>query len=427
MSELRIVRGNSFLTRIKVRALNPDGSVMDDFSLLDCTDLSLFAVRAWKAVRIKTWEIHSDDEIDVTWNAPYCMTIGIYGLEIMGRLDGVAWRFCNRDLFEVVETSAEANIPDGSFIADGSYEMTADFQLVLRTGAVQSDWSVTDDTNPAFILNKPGYRGEFQSVQSLTEGVTDPKLDDYALIKSPTGLGGNIGAYFYRYNGAEWSQAFMVESTMLSQDEWSAVLSGITSGKVAKLNALPTNVELTNALATKQNVISDLAAIRSGAASGATAYQKLSGGIPASDLAQAVRTSLQKADTAVQTEIDPVFTASPAHSITTGNIAAWNAKADKVPVVNHGTGSTTLSIAPNVFHVWGTVSALNITLTAPTESSVYNEYMIQFESGSTATTLSLPSSVEWAESCWALSVEANKTYQISIVNNIGLWAAIANS
>lgn len=418
MSELRIVRGNSFLTRIKVRPLNPDGSVMDDFSLLDCTDISLFAVRAWKAVRIKTWEIHSDDEIDVTWNAPYCMTIGIYGLEIMGRLDGVAWRFCNRDLFEVVETSAEANIPDGSFIADGSYEMTADFQLVLRTGAVQSDWSVTDDTNPAFILNKPGYRGEFQSMQSLTEGVTDPKLDDYALIKAPTGLGGNIGAYFYRYDGTEWSQMYMVESTMLSDTEWEALDSGVTAIKVAKLDALPTNAELNNALATKQDVISDLAAIRSGAAAGASAYQKPSGGIPASDLAQAVRTSLQKADTALQNESDPVFTASPAHSITTGDIAEWNEKADKVPVVNHGTSSTTLAIAPNVFHVWGTVSALNLTLTAPTDTSVYNEYLFQFTSGANPTTLTLPSSVQWMYE--TPSIEENKTYQCSIVNNIAV-------
>lgn len=418
MSELRIVRGNSFLTRIKVRALNPDGSVMDDFSLLDCTDLSLFAVRAWKAVRINTWEIHSDDEIDVTWDAPYCMTIGIYGLEIMGRLDGYAWRFCNRDLFEVVETSAEANIPDGSFIEDGSYEMTADFQLVLRTGAVQSDWSVTDDMNPAFILNKPGYRGEFQSMQSLTESVTDPKLDDYALIKAPTGLGGNIGAYFYRYDGTEWSQMYMVESTMLSDTEWAALDSGVTATKVAKLDALPTNKDLANALATKQDVISDLEAIRSGAEAGATAYQKPSGGIPSSDLAQAVRTSLQKADTALQTESDPVFTASPAHSITTGDIAEWNEKADKVPVVNHGTSSTTLAIAPNVFHVWGTVSALNITLIAPTEGSVYNEYMFQFTSGSTPTTLTLPLSVQWMYE--TPTIEENKTYQCSIVNNIAV-------
>lgn len=57
----------------------------------------------------------------------------------------------------------------------------------------------------------------------------------------------------------------------------------------------------------KQDAISDLSDIRSGAGKGATAYQKPSGGIPKSDLASAVQTSLGKADTALQsfTETDP--------------------------------------------------------------------------------------------------------------------------
>ena len=50
----------------------------------------------------------------------------------------------------------------------------------------------------------------------------------------------------------------------------------------------------------RQAVISDLATIRSGAAAGATAYQKPNTGIPATDLASAVQTSLGKADTALQ-------------------------------------------------------------------------------------------------------------------------------
>ena len=48
----------------------------------------------------------------------------------------------------------------------------------------------------------------------------------------------------------------------------------------------------------KQDVISDLSTIRSGAAAGATAYQKPSGGIPKTDLASAVQSSLDKADAA---------------------------------------------------------------------------------------------------------------------------------
>ena len=49
-----------------------------------------------------------------------------------------------------------------------------------------------------------------------------------------------------------------------------------------------TKTEVDTALAGKQATISDLATIRSGASAGATAYQKPSTGIPASDLAAGV-------------------------------------------------------------------------------------------------------------------------------------------
>ena len=61
----------------------------------------------------------------------------------------------------------------------------------------------------------------------------------------------------------------------------------------------------------RQAVINDLDAIRSGASAGATAYQKPNGGIPKTDLAEAVKTSLGKADSALQsyTETDPTVPA----------------------------------------------------------------------------------------------------------------------
>lgn len=57
-------------------------------------------------------------------------------------------------------------------------------------------------------------------------------------------------------------------------------------------------------LSKKQDPINDLSTIRSGAAAGATAYQKPSSGIPASDLASAVQASLNKAETAIQQHQD---------------------------------------------------------------------------------------------------------------------------
>ena len=100
---------------------------------------------------------------------------------------------------------------------------------------------------------------------------------------------------------------------------------------------------------------------------------------------------------------------------------------NSTPVVSHGTSDTTYSVIPNTLHIWSTVASLTLTLATPTDATIVNEYMIEFKSGSTATTLSLPATVKWAESCGILLVEANKTYQISIVNNIGLWTSISNS
>lgn len=93
--------------------------------------------------------------------------------------------------------------------------------------------------------------------------------------------------------------------------------------------------------------------------------------------------------------------------------------------VSHGTADTTFTLTPNVFHVWDTVSALTLTLGAEIDG-VENEYLFEFTSGSTATTLSLPSAIKWLGGN-APEIEANTTYQISIVDNLGVIGAFPNS
>ena len=97
------------------------------------------------------------------------------------------------------------------------------------------------------------------------------------------------------------------------------------------------------------------------------------------------------------------------------------AKAPKIPVVNHGTSDTTITLPPNQFHIWGEAASLTLTLGTP-EEGVYNEYMFEFVSGATATTiLGLPPDLKWSG---GLGVEANMRYQVSIVNNIGLIVGV---
>lgn len=87
------------------------------------------------------------------------------------------------------------------------------------------------------------------------------------------------------------------------------------------------------------------------------------------------------------------------------------------PIVNHGTSDTSFALTPNVFHRWGTVSSLSLTLATPSNQTILNEYMFEFVSGSTATSLTLPSTVKWETE---LAIEPNKTYQVSIIENLGV-------
>ena len=92
----------------------------------------------------------------------------------------------------------------------------------------------------------------------------------------------------------------------------------------------------------------------------------------------------------------------------------------RLHVVDHGTGETTLALTPNVMHVWGEVTSLDLTLAPNTEQDVLAEYCFQFTSpAGTATTLTLPNTVKWVSGVIPV-VTAGKTYQVSIVNNIAV-------
>lgn len=89
-----------------------------------------------------------------------------------------------------------------------------------------------------------------------------------------------------------------------------------------------------------------------------------------------------------------------------------------ITLVEHGTLDTNTTISPNALHKWDEVTELTLTLGAETPGIV-NEYLIQFTSGSTPTVLTLPEDIKWSSK---LEIQANKIYQISIVNNLATYA-----
>ena len=96
-----------------------------------------------------------------------------------------------------------------------------------------------------------------------------------------------------------------------------------------------------------------------------------------------------------------------------------------MPLVDHGTGDTTFELTPNVFHKWGEVASLTLTLGAET-AGVANQYTFEFASGSTATVLALPDSLKWADDN-VPTIEPNMIYQISILNGLAVALKFKNA
>lgn len=78
------------------------------------------------------------------------------------------------------------------------------------------------------------------------------------------------------------------------------------------------------------------------------------------------------------------------------------------------TSSATQELEPNKLYVFPEMESLSYTLKAPENTSVVNEYHFIFTSGETATELVHPLGVKIG----GFTVDANKTYEVSILENL---------
>ena len=83
----------------------------------------------------------------------------------------------------------------------------------------------------------------------------------------------------------------------------------------------------------------------------------------------------------------------------------------EITQVDHGTSDTTFTLPANEYHTWGEVSSLTLTLAAGTSGQA-SGYWFAFDSGETATTLSIPETIKTD-----IVVEANTHYECIIVGD----------
>lgn len=148
--------------------------------------------------------------------------------------------------------------------------------------------------NSSIATNTAYFIGTFASVADLEAYTGTVTNNDYAFVTS-TDSAGNTLYNRYKYNAAtqEWSFEYAVNNTAFTAAQWAAIQSGMTSADKTKLDGIETGANKTiidsaptsgssnavssggvyTALFDKQDTISDLSDIRSGASAGATAVQ----------------------------------------------------------------------------------------------------------------------------------------------------------
>lgn len=97
-----------------------------------------------------------------------------------------------------------------------------------------------------------------QIATALAGAVSTADNNDYAFVQVPTAdvTPTEIARVErYKYNGSAWAFEYALNNSGFTASQWAALNSGITSGLVGKLSALPTNSELTTLLVGKQDKI----------------------------------------------------------------------------------------------------------------------------------------------------------------------------
>lgn len=106
---------------------------------------------------------------------------------------------------------------------------------------------------------------------------------------------------------------------------------------------------------------------------------------------------------------------------TGGAISVYQLNQPSIPVITNTESNLQLSIDPNKFYIFPNAGQLSISFAAGT-AGVVNEYHFRFTSGSTATQLDLPDTVQIPDD---FAVDPNTVYEVSIIDNYMVYASWA--
>lgn len=79
---------------------------------------------------------------------------------------------------------------------------------------------------------------------------------------------------------------------------------------------------------------------------------------------------------------------------------------------------------PNILYVLGELTGnITFTLATPADATIVNHYYWTFDTGNTAPTITWPNGITWIDGA-APIINSNKHYEISVLNNIGMFVEV---
>lgn len=408
----KIVRGNDFTLRIPVCKIVNGEQVA--FPLPACTDIVVNIVNQYRRVALSYTIDTAEDNIINARVEGDAVSVGTYALEVRGKIFGNDWRSKEYEQFAIVDNNASGDTAfNGEFIeGEDSVEMNTAL-VILPPTAELSD--LINKTNEALKNSKAATADAEKVNATLTEEnvleVTDrtgvkKTLDLNVTDGTPAGFGEIVATvdnstgtphvavttsgtneaknFAFAFTGLKGEQGLHGERGERGEQG----LPGKTGEKGDPFKYSDFTEEQLAALKGPKGEKGD---------TGAQGEQGIQGvkGDPftSDDFTTDEIENLKKPATDAANELNKYL-----------DIV-------KLPVVETPASGDTVAMEANKVYVITVGESLTLTLTAPTDTTICNEYQGSFDTGATAPTVTFPADVIWAETP---SVVANTHYEFNI-------------
>ena len=393
----RIVRGNDFKLRVPVMKIVDGAKVA--FPLPGCTDIKVNIVNQYRRIALSYTIDVSEDNVLLARVEGDKVTVGTYALEVKGKIFGNDWRSNEYEQFQIVDNNAAGDTVFEPHEGEDSVEM--DTALVILSPTVELS-DLISDTNEAVkkandALSQVNRALEkVQNVDididSTNSNITRPsgekKEFDLMQLKGDKGERGEQGLTGNDGAKGDKGDAFVYSDFTPEQ------LKSLTGPKGDKGDIGLTGPQGETGPVGPQGETGPVGPQGETGAQGEQGIQGIKGDpFTYDDFTSDEIENLKKPANDAANELNKYL-----------DIV-------KLPVVETPASGDTVVMEANKVYVITVGESLTLTLTAPTDTTICNEYQGSFDTGNTAPTVTFPADVIWAE---IPSVVANTHYEFNI-------------